>query len=671
MGQQNTPSLRAAIYVRVSTEEQTRGYGIDAQIEGCTEYCQRKGWAAVEIYPDEGVSGALTSRPGLDRLMADAEAGKFDVVVVHKYSRIGRVGRAFWRYIWALEDVEVGFTSATQEIIDTTTPTGKAQLQMYAMFAEMDYNTIRDQFQDGIQAKARQGGWPGGAPPYGYRIEGKGKRGSYLVVDEHESAILRAAWRMTVEDGLNTREVAARLNADELFTRSGKPWSHGNLRNKLVSEATTNARVIFRNPDSPYARSKNSHGCRLDRNGQPKYGDTVTIPLPPIFTPEQVTELRRALGRTSTGTPQAKPHGYPLSKRLFGECGQHYTGLKRSGRAGRWYRCSGRTERFPGAPVCSCDPVDADAVEAAVWGDVVALLGDPARLKAMAAEWVGMTAGDQATHADRIAELDRKISETTDALTKTVTEYARAGMPAVAVEAATRALTDDLKQLQSMRDEAEAWQAESEAAEQRARDLEALAGVARDRLADMDPTEQAEVLALLDVRVTITGAVPPPRLGLACSLADWFKDSGRLVPDALTDEAWATVEPIVKAWEPPNHRLRCGRVMLDAMFYKARTGVRWSELPAEFGAWKGIHSRYKTWRACGVWADVMATLPDAGSPVWTPPLVPPLKVEGRVDPRALADVPERAEPSRIGVPTPMYGGSALAPIRFRVLITAA
>ncbi|CAM5649896.1 Recombinase OS=Streptomyces microflavus OX=1919 GN=Smic_61110 PE=4 SV=1 [Streptomyces microflavus] len=66
----------------------------------------------------------------------------------------------------------------------------------------------------------------------------------------------------------------------------------------------------------------------------------------------------------------------------------------------------------------------------------------------------------------------------------------------------------------------------------------------------MTPAEQADVLGLLDVRVTITGPVPKPKIGLSCSLAEWFEERERLVPDELTDEAWALIEPIVKAWEP-------------------------------------------------------------------------------------------------------------------------
>lgn len=645
--------MRAAILERVSTEEQTRGYGLDVQDDACRDYVDRKGWTIADVYRDEGVSGSLTKRPGFDRLMVDVKAGLIDVVVVHKFDRVGRTGRAFWRWIWQLEDLEIAIVSVTQDI-DTTTTHGKFMLQQYAAIAEMEYNLIRERTQGGLQKKAEAGGWPGGAPPYGYRIKGKGKRGSFLVVDGHEAAILKAAHKMAVDEGLNTREMAARLNAMELVTRSGKPWSHSNLRAKLLSDSTLRAVVTFRNPKRAHA----GHGAALNKDGTAKHGVTVTIQLDPILEPEEVADLTRAMGRLGNGKPKRKPHGYPLSKRVFGHCGAHYVGMKRSGRAGRWYRCTGKAQKYPGDPMCSCDMVDADAIEAAVWGDVVGLLGSPDRLKAMAAEWVGMAAGEQTNHADRIGDLDRQIKEREQAITTTVSDYAKAGLPAVAVQAATRALTEELEQFQAMRNEASAWLEETEAAEQRAHDLAALATVARERLADMDPAEQAEVLALLDVRVTITGPVPRPRVGLTCSMAEWFKAHQRLVPDELADEAWALAEPIVKGWEPPNHRLIPGRVMLDAMFYKARTGVLWSDLPERFGLWKGIHSRYKTWRTCGVWDEVMAALPDAGSPVWTPPLVPPLRVEGRVDPRVLtgADIQEEGVSAGTGLPGPATSG---------------
>ncbi|MFI5640321.1 recombinase family protein [Streptomyces goshikiensis] len=651
-------TLKAVSYLRVSTEDQAKGYGIEYSDKRTTAYINRKRWEHVGTYRDEGVSGALKAadRGDLKRLMEDARRTPrpFDLVVVNEGRVIGRVGRAFWLWVWELEDLGV-YVAVVQNDYDNTTDDGREKMRADADYAMKEWTTIRRRTQGGLQEKAEDGGWPGGQPPYGYKICCKGQKGkSHLVKDDREVEILHLARKMLVEEGLNNVDAAARLNARgrEFYTRSGVPWSHSNLRAKLLSESTLNARVIFRNPN----RAKAGHGAKFNEDGTPVNGQTVIIKLDPVFTPDEVADLNRAMGRLANGTPKSKPHGYPLSKRLFNTCGAHSVGMKRSGRPGRWYRCSGKAAKFPGDPQCACDMVDADAVEGAVWRDVVELLGDPERLKAMAAEWVGMAEGQQANHADRIADLDRQIKEREQALTVMVVDYAKAGIPAVAVQAATRALTEDLEQFRGMRAEAAAWLEETEATEQRARDLEALATVARTRLADMTPAEQAEVLALLDVRVIITGPVPKAKLGLACSMTEWFKVNGRLVPPTLTDEAWALVEPIVKAWEPehPNRRLVPGRLMLDAMFHKARTGVRWADLPERFGGWNGIHTRYKTWANGGVWDQIMAALPDTGTVVPALDLVPPLRVEGRVDPRVLAGA--EPVPAGMGVPGPATSG---------------
>lgn len=64
---------------------------------------------------------------------------------------------------------------------------------------------------------------------------------------------------------------------------------------------------------------------------------------------------------------------------------------------------------MPGSGVCSCSYIDAAAVEQRVWSEVVTLLGDSKKLEALAAEWVGMSDGNQEAHAERIVDLDRQI----------------------------------------------------------------------------------------------------------------------------------------------------------------------------------------------------------------------------------------------------------------------
>ena len=85
--------LRAAGYHRVSSEEQVEGYSLDAQGRATRLYCEAHGWALVGEHRDEGKSARtddLAKRPDFARLLADAEAGRFDVVVVHKLDRFSR-----------------------------------------------------------------------------------------------------------------------------------------------------------------------------------------------------------------------------------------------------------------------------------------------------------------------------------------------------------------------------------------------------------------------------------------------------------------------------------------------------------------------------------------------------------------------------------------------------
>ncbi len=83
--------LKAVGYRRVSMREQVDGHSLDAQEKNIRDYVNAQGWQLIEIYTDAGISAKKDSfRPDLDRLMKNAEAGKFDVIVVDKSDRFYR-----------------------------------------------------------------------------------------------------------------------------------------------------------------------------------------------------------------------------------------------------------------------------------------------------------------------------------------------------------------------------------------------------------------------------------------------------------------------------------------------------------------------------------------------------------------------------------------------------
>src|SRR5215217_7891623 len=86
-------TIRAAVYERVSSEEQVEGYSLDAQDRAGKHYCEAHCWEVAQIYRDEGRSARaddLAKRPAFEQMLADAEDGLIDVVVVHKLDRFAR-----------------------------------------------------------------------------------------------------------------------------------------------------------------------------------------------------------------------------------------------------------------------------------------------------------------------------------------------------------------------------------------------------------------------------------------------------------------------------------------------------------------------------------------------------------------------------------------------------
>ena len=124
---------RVALYARVST---LHGQDVGLQLDELRQVAGQRGWDLVEEYVDEGVSGAKASRPGLDRLLADAQRGRFDVVLVWKLDRLGRSLQHLLGVLDGLAGWGVGFASVRDAGIDTTTPAGRLMLQILGAFAD-------------------------------------------------------------------------------------------------------------------------------------------------------------------------------------------------------------------------------------------------------------------------------------------------------------------------------------------------------------------------------------------------------------------------------------------------------------------------------------------------------------------------------------------------------
>jgi DNA invertase Pin-like site-specific DNA recombinase len=152
--------VKTAIYTRVST---TTNQSVEMQLRDLRELADRRDFEVVSEYCDEGVSGAKNSRPGLDRLLADAEARQFSVVLVWKLDRLGRSLVHLVRLMEDFRRLGVELVSFS-EGLDFTTTTGKLLFQIISAFAEFERDCIRERVLAGTR-NARAKGKRIGRPP--------------------------------------------------------------------------------------------------------------------------------------------------------------------------------------------------------------------------------------------------------------------------------------------------------------------------------------------------------------------------------------------------------------------------------------------------------------------------------------------------------------------------
>ncbi len=92
-GKAPAPGKRVGMYYRVSGKEQLQGYSLDAQVRAIEAHCAQHGWEVVARYPEPARSArtdAIDKRPAFKQMLADAQAGRFDVLIVHKLDRFAR-----------------------------------------------------------------------------------------------------------------------------------------------------------------------------------------------------------------------------------------------------------------------------------------------------------------------------------------------------------------------------------------------------------------------------------------------------------------------------------------------------------------------------------------------------------------------------------------------------
>ena len=365
---------RAAIYARVSdksqdTEDKT---SISEQIGDMEAHCERRGLNIVARFQEVG-RGWTKKRPEFQRMLADASAGRFDVIVCWKSDRLSRgvhPAAALLEVVEARQTrLEAVMDSINMEIFGLMAAVGK-----------MELDNFRERASMGKRGKAKQGRMPNGSVPYGYRTGADGKP----EIHEPQAEVVRRIFRQYVHEGMVGMAIAQQLERDNAPTwRAGSRWHNAYVCALLGKEvykgswwygkarwtATEGGDQVFKQPEDTW----------------------IEIPFPPLVD-EQTWDRAQAIKKERTSLSKRNTKIFYLLQHLLkcAECGLLFAcrsktrrTVKRNGKTysynyntpQRHYHCYGmQRDRLQ----CRERPyIRADRLEELVWSEVKKVVQNP------------------------------------------------------------------------------------------------------------------------------------------------------------------------------------------------------------------------------------------------------------------------------------------------------
>ena len=416
-----------ALYIRLSKEDESEGpsQSVTNQKSLLEEFVKQHRLSVHDTYIDDGWSGTNFDRPDFQRMIADIEAKKVNMVITKDLSRLGRdyimtghyMERYFperrVRYISLLDGIDTGVESSANDI----TPFRAIMNDMYAKDISKKIKSVK-------RDKQRKGQFIGGKPMYGYKMHPTEK--NKIVIDEEVAPIVRRIFAMAL-DGMSCRKIATTLNEEGVSTpatycgwKVGKPgpytglWSSERISDMLQNETYIGNMVQGRQVKISYKSKK----CLKQDRANWIIVEGTHEPLVDAETFRKVQMLVESRKHTRSRT-----YDFLLKGMIFcHECGYPLATLNRKNAAGeeRLFFVCRTYQRFTKAGVCTCHSIKEKTVTNAVIAkvrEVCAAYLDPDALLPTARKAVEEARAADSTEAE-ILSLRTRIDTMTANLDK-------------------------------------------------------------------------------------------------------------------------------------------------------------------------------------------------------------------------------------------------------------
>ena len=394
--------LRVTFYARVSTDKLEQAGSLENQVQYFTEYIQKNtNWTFVPGYVDEGLSGTSTAKRGsFNRMIADAQVGKFDFIITKEISRFSRNTLDSIQYTQKLLrlGVAVLFQSDNLNTIDTDS---EFRLTVMAGVAQDEVRKLSERLKFGFRQSIKNGRVLGNDKLYGYD-----KKNCVLSINEDEAWVVRMIFELYANEHLGLRKISFRL------LEHGVTSSQGNLFN------TTTIKNILRNPKYKgwYCANKSkSIDYKTKKSVQLDESEWICYPDPsiPAIVSEELWDRANAQlkqrggsykqsGAVCTGT-------YSYSGKLV--CGEHGTAfhrqaLKTKTGTREYWQC--KVYRAQGLAGCSAPQLRTEELDGIMADIFYDLYQDKSRFVAQTLELIQSVELPQEDHTREIALLRRK-----------------------------------------------------------------------------------------------------------------------------------------------------------------------------------------------------------------------------------------------------------------------
>ena len=337
-----------AIYGRQSMDKKD-SISIESQFEFCRY--ELKGSQAKE-YKDKGYSGKNIERPDFQRLLNDIRAGVIRRVIVYRLDRISRSIVDFAKLMELFKQYDVEFVSCTEKF-DTSTPMGRAMLNICIVFAQLERESIQMRVQDAFYSRCSKGYYMRGRAPYGFDTEPivmdgiKTKR----LVEAPEMDYVRRMYEMYAEPGVSYGDIA-RYFAENGIEVYGKTLKRGFvaqlLRNPVYVQADMDIYEYFKAQgariESPPELFTGDHSCYLYQGREGEENILVIAPHRGCIPSEVWLNVQRKLSQNTTFQDGRKCHNTWLAGKIkCGCCGYALVSLNAHNGV-TYLRCKQRME---------------------------------------------------------------------------------------------------------------------------------------------------------------------------------------------------------------------------------------------------------------------------------------------------------------------------------------